>query len=606
MGQGLISKDLIRQIKDRTDIADVVSGYVGLTKAGQNMKGLCPFHAEKTPSFTVSPSRQVFHCFGCGVGGDVFAFLMKRENLAFMDAVRELGRRAGVEVVREAGQPASDQEQRRERIWRANEAAAAWFTGNLQDQQLGADARHYLAARGIRAETVETFGLGYAPPSWDGLVRALTREGFGLAELAAAGLVVDKDEPGSRRQDERRYYDRFRARVMFPIVDQRGRVMAFGGRVIGEGLPKYLNSPELPTFKKGAALYAMPQAKDAAWRAKSLIIVEGYFDAVALHQAGIRHAVATLGTALTPDHVRTLSRLVGKVVLIFDPDPAGVRAAMRTLDLFKDSGMSVRVVSLPAGRDPDTFIREHGAEEFRRLESSAPGLLEFAVAQSLSAATSGALDDRIRSVEEVLRILHKTNNPVEQEECFRLVAEQLGMSHGVLLKRYKEIASNASTLPQGTARPVAKAVTVSGRAEERELVRLLLHDRLAPAHLGLLRSEHFSVPACRRLVEAALAHLDETGRVIVRDVLNEIINDPEAGPLATELSLSEVHDDDEEAHIRGCLETLLRKQRESRMNELIARLRTAEREGRIEDARQLNAQVNALRMEKAIGASRAL
>ncbi len=604
MGQGLVSKDLIRQIKDRTDITDVVSGYVGLTKAGQNLKGLCPFHAEKTPSFTVSPSRQVFHCFGCGVGGDVFAFLMKRENLGFTEAVQELARRAGVEVAREAGRPASDQEQRRERVWRANEAASAWFRRNLQHPETGAEARSYLAARGIRPDTIEMFGLGYAPPGWDGLVRALTQEGFGLADLAAAGLVVDKDEGGRRPQDARRYYDRFRARVMFPIVDQRGRVMAFGGRVLGEGLPKYLNSPELPTFKKGAALYAMPQAKDAAWRAKSLIIVEGYFDAVALHQAGIRHAVATLGTALTPDHVRTLSRLVGKVVLIFDPDPAGVRAAMRTLDLFKGSGMSVRVVSLPAGRDPDTFIREHGPEEFQGLESAAPGLLEFAVSQSLSAAASGALDDRIRSVDEVLRILHKTDNPVEQEECFRLVAEQLGISHGVLLKRYKELAGRAAPRPQGTASPVAAGGTMSGRAEERELVRLLLHGRFSSVHVGLLRSEHFSAPACRRLVETALSHLDETGRVILREVLDEVLDDPEVGPLATELSLSEAHYDDAEAYIRGCLETLARKQREHHMNELIARLRTAERDGRIEEARQLNAQVNALRMEKAIGAAR--
>ncbi len=606
MGQGLVSKDLIRQIKDRTDITDVVGGYVGLTKAGQNFKGLCPFHAEKTPSFTVSPSRQVFHCFGCGVGGDAFAFLMKRENLGFMEAVQELGRRAGVEVVREAGRPASDQEHRRERIWRANEAAAAWFARNLQHAETGAEARSYLAARGIGPETVETFGLGYAPPGWDGLVRALTREGFSLSELASAGLVVDKDEPGSRRQDERRYYDRFRGRVMFPIVDQRGRVMAFGGRVIGEGLPKYLNSPELPTFRKGAALYAMPQAKDAAWREKALLIVEGYFDAVALHQAGIRHAVATLGTALTSDHVRALSRLAPKVVLIFDADPAGVRAAMRTLDLFKDSGMSVRVVSLPAGQDPDTFVREHGPEEFRGLESSAPGLLEFAVTQSLGAAASGALDDRIRSVDEVLRIIHKTDNPVEQEECFRLVAEHLGISHGVLLKRYKELAGKASPGQQGAAPAGPKGVIMGGRAEERELVRLLLHGQLAPADVGLLRSEHFTVPACRRLVEAALGHLDESGRVIVREVLDETVNEPDVGPLATELSLSEAHDDDVEAHIQGCLETLARRQRESRMNELISRLRTAEREGRVEEARQLNAQVNALRMEKAFGASRAV
>ncbi len=603
MGPGLVSKELIRQIKERTDITDVVSGYVSLARAGQNLKGLCPFHAEKTPSFVVSPSRQVFHCYGCGVGGDVFAFLMKRENFEFVESVRELGRRAGIEVSLSTAQPGSREEFDRERLWQANESAAAWFRTTLGHAEHGKGAREYLASRGITPETAECFGLGLSLAAWDGLLRALTQKGFTPAELEAAGLVVAKDRTDRRQGEAQSYYDRFRGRLMFPIHDLRGRVVAFGGRVLGDGLPKYLNSPESPVFKKGSALYGLERAREAAWQAKALVVVEGYFDAVALYQSGVKNVVATLGTALTPEHVKALRRFASKVSLIFDADPAGVGAAVRTLDVFKDSGIGVRVVSLPAGDDPDTYVRRHGADVFRELEARAPSLVEFAVAHSLRSAASGVMEDRIRSVDDILRILQKTQNRIEKEECLRLVSEQLGINQSVLIARYPEVSERdvrrgkPDRSPSGT--PPRR---FPGRPDERELIRFLLQGRLNASQIRELGGEAFSVPAYSRIVESAQRHLDADGRVQVHDVLDEMVGDPECGPIATGLSLADDNIDDLEEYIRGCFETFQRKRRELQLSELIAKLRVAEREGRLEEADRLNAQVNELRMDKAVRA----
>ncbi len=606
MGQGLVSKEIIRQVKERTDITEVVTGYVALTRTGQNLKGLCPFHAEKTPSFTVSPSRQVFHCFGCGVGGDVFAFVMKRENVGFGDALRELGRRAGIAVSETAGGPRSQDEGLKERVLNINEAAAAWFRRNLLDPRGGKEAREYLATRGVTAETGEAFGLGVSSSAWDGLLRGLSTEGMAPGELASAGLAVAKDQGASGRQ-EGGYYDRFRGRVMFPIYDLRRRVIGFGGRILGEGVPKYLNSPDTPVFRKGHALYGLERAREAAGRTNSLVVVEGYFDAVALSQAGIKHVAATLGTALTPEHVRALGRFARRVVLLFDPDPAGVRAVVRTLDLFRDSGIGVRVVSLPEGDDPDTFVRREGGDAFLELEARSPSLVEFAVEQGLRGAASGALEDRVRSVDDILRVLQKTDNRIEKEECLRLVAERLGISQKVLVGRYPEVLpkDDRITGPRSEAE-VSKGLRLKGNPEERDLVRLLLQGCLSPDEVRALESEAFSVPACRRIVDTALRHLDSDGGVLVHEVLDELVGDPECGPIATELSLSEGHYEDLHEYVRGCLETLKRKRWEGCLTELIAKLRAAERDGRAEEVERLNVQVNVLRAEKAVASPRAV
>ncbi len=600
MSLGLIPQEIIEQIKDRTDILDVVSGYVTLSKAGQNFKGLCPFHSEKTPSFMVSPSRQIFHCFGCGTGGNAFAFVMKMEGTNFPETVRELGRKAGVEVPEMQGTKHHQDSGNREKLEQLNEAAQAWFRQNLKQAEAGRDARLYLKDRGMFDDTLEAFGFGYAPEGWDGLLKHLLKGGYAIPDLLAAGMIVQKEGAGKNLKDASGYYDRFRSRVMFPIRDLRKKVIGFGGRMLGEGMPKYLNSPETPLFNKGRALYLLEKAREAAGKRDTLVIVEGYFDAIALHQAGITNVVATLGTALTPDHIRTIRRYVTKVVLLFDPDEAGVRAALRTLDLFVDSSLGVKVVSLPDGDDPDTFIRKQGAEAFAHLHDKAPSLLDFAVAHSLGKAGSTLIEDRIRSVDEVLRILQKTSNRLEKEECIKRVAERLGVNEQRLIERYPELRPRDSRPVRREHRVEAPAAGArfKGTPEERDLVHLLLQGQLLPAEVRRLEAGTFSMPACKRIVEIGLRHVDEDGRVLVRPTLDEALTDLACATVATELSMLEQPYDHVREHVQGCLDRLDRKKLEGTLSRLITQLRLAEQEGRTDEAQRLNDEVNALRLQK--------
>jgi DNA primase len=598
---GLIPQDIIEQIKDRTDILDVVSGYVTLSKAGQNFKGLCPFHSEKTPSFMVSPSRQIFHCFGCGTGGNAFTFVMKMEGTSFPETVRELGRKAGIVVPEVQGARPHQDSGSREKLEQLNEAAQAWFMQNLRQAEAGREARLYLKDRGMFDDTLEAFGFGYAPEGWDGLLKHLLKGGYTIQDLLAAGMIVRKEGAGPSPKDASGYYDRFRSRVMFPIRDLRKKVIGFGGRILGEGMPKYLNSPETPLFSKGRALYLLEKARETAGRTETLVIVEGYFDAIALHQAGITNVVATLGTALTPDHVRIIRRYVAKVVLLFDPDEAGVRAALRTLDLFVDSTLGVKVVSLPDRDDPDTFIRKQGAEAFAQLQEKAPSLLDFAVAHSLGRAGSTLIEDRIRSVDEILRILQKTSNRLEKEEYTKRVAERLGVNQQRLIERYPELRPpevRPARRESPAAAPPTAGARFKGTPEERDLVHLLLQGQLLPEEVRRLEAASFSMPACKRIVDIGLRHVDEDGRVLVRPTLDEALADAACATVATELSMLEQPYDHVREHVRGCLDRLDRKRLEDTLGRLIAQLRVAEQEGRTEEAQRLNDEVNALRLQK--------
>jgi len=423
-------------------------------------------------------------------------------------------------------------------------------------------------------------------------LKALAKQDITSQDLASAGLVIARDSGTG-------YYDRFRGRVMFTITDLRKRVVGFGGRVLGDGTPKYLNSPDTPLFKKGQTLFALDVAREAIARTKTVIVVEGYFDAIALHQAGLTHTVATLGTALTPEHVQVLRRFASKVVLLFDPDAAGVRAALRGLDLFVNSGLGVKVVTLPTGDDPDTYVRKEGPEAFTRLEQQAPSLLDFALEQSLKTAEGSTIEGRIRSVDEILKILQKSEHPIEREERIRLVAERFGINQQRLIDRYPVLKDKSRPAP-ASLRAVSPPVPSSkGAPEERDLVYLLLHGQLSPSEVRKLRPDAFSMPACRRIVERALANLEQDGRVGLRRVLDSVVDDPECGSLATELSMREEHFDDPRAHIQGCLNTIDRKRAEADLRDLIGQLKAAEREGRVEDARALNEQVNELRSQKA-------
>lgn len=595
-----IPPSTLQKIRDSVDVLDVVSRHVTLSKKGQKYWGLCPFHEEKTPSFTVNPTLQMFYCFGCGAGGDVFTFLMRKEGVGFMEMVRDLAEQAGIPLPQMGNAGSSSQAGQRKRLVELHTLAKTWFQNNLRDPSKGGSALTYLTTRGLESTTLEEFGIGYAPSSWGELTAYLTRQGAAASDLEVSGLVVAKET--HRASKSRRLYDRFRDRIMIPILDLRENVTAFGGRVLQDGTPKYLNSPETPLFQKGRSLYGLHGAR--VTKHKSLILVEGYFDVLALHQAGIRHAVAPLGTALTSDHAKLLRRFVDTVVLTFDGDTAGTSAVLRALDVFRNSGLTVEVVVMPHGHDPDSYVRTHGAEGFEALQTHAVTLLEFAVTQSLEGTTRATIEERTRRVDDILRILAKVSNPIEQLEQIQRVAERLGVRQELLLDRYPVLGKRQ----QGTSSRGTGSGPLPARArrheerqfrEERAIVSLLIQGKLPPERLDALRPQDFHSLLYRRLVETGLRHRDAEGCLDVTEFLADVNVHDDSRDVVAELAASDVHCDDQHEYVRACLRALEQRNLRTCLDELIAQLRMAEREQRIDDVTRLNSEIETLRERKA-------
>jgi DNA primase len=418
-----INRDVIEEVRTSANIVDVVGSYVALRKRGKNYLGLCPFHSEKEPSFTVSNEKQIFHCFGCGASGSVFDFVMRTRNLTFAEAVSELANRFGIPLPQEKETAQAKKiREMAERLRQINGMAAEYFSRNLL-RNSGEIARKYLQSRGIGEETIEDFQLGYAPKSWDGLKRFLTSERVDLKVAVQAGLLVPKSGGDS--------YDRFRNRLMFPIKDMRGRTVGFGGRALDDSMPKYLNSPESLIFHKGRTLYGLATAREACRRNNETLVVEGYFDLLALYNRSIHQVVAPLGTALTLHHVRMLSRLAPQAVLVFDGDDAGMRAALRSLEFFLREKLPVRFLPLPEGMDPDDFINKEGKEPFMQLLSEAKPLMEVFLEKSLS-NYDGSVEGRLKVVRAVTPMLRLIDSPVAQEGYLRVLDRRLGVSEEAL------------------------------------------------------------------------------------------------------------------------------------------------------------------------------
>ncbi len=407
---GRIPDQTVKEIRDRVDIVDFVGRYVELKRAGRSHKGLCPFHGEKTPSFNVSSDRQIYHCFGCGEGGDVISFLIKHENLTFPEAVRTLARECGIEIP----EAASGERGVSEGVLTALEVAQACFRDGLAGPE-GAGAREYLTRRGLSDDDVARFGLGFVPDRWDTVVGALARKRVPADVGEQAGLLIP-------RRSGQGHYDRLRGRVVFPIQDARGRVIAFGGRALGaDQEPKYLNTPESPVFRKREALYGLPDALEPMRRRERAIVCEGYFDRVALARAGLGESVATCGTALTPDHGKQLRRRTRNVVLLFDGDAAGEKATLRALEVLLPAGLRVRAAALPAGLDPDDFLVERGADALCELVDRAPDALELAIHRAVEAGCTSPAQ-KANAVAAVAPLVARVQDPVERSEYARRLA----------------------------------------------------------------------------------------------------------------------------------------------------------------------------------------
>jgi DNA primase len=424
---GRIPQHFIDELLNRVDIVDVIDSRVPLRKAGRDFQARCPFHEEKSPSFTVSQNKQFYHCFGCGAHGSAISFLMEYEHLDFIEAIKELAQKAGValpNIEEEPTHKAIDKD-----LYGVMEEAANFYRQQLRSHGDGPKAVEYLKGRGLTGQIASEFGIGFAPPGWDNLLKAIGGSAQRQAQLATTGMTIEK-EAG-------RYYDRFRNRIMFPIRDRRGRIIAFGGRVIdGNDTPKYLNSPESPLFHKGKELYGLYEARQALRQIDRLLVVEGYMDVVALAQHGIRYAVATLGTALTPDHVGPLFRTTQEVVFCFDGDRAGRDAAWKALDIMLPElkeGRTARFIFLPDGEDPDTLVRKIGQTAFEERVKSAVPLSTFLLDNLLHQVDMGAIDGRARLVELVRPKLARISTPIFRHMLIKALAERINMPSPELL-----------------------------------------------------------------------------------------------------------------------------------------------------------------------------
>jgi len=463
----VIPEDVIAEILRRTDIVELIGAHLPLRAAGRTHKGLCPFHTEKTPSFVVNPERQIFHCFGCGEGGDAITFLMKHERLGFMEAVRFLADRAGVSLPATRG-PGPGEADARLPLLEIHRLALQHFRENLAGVA-GEAARLYLAERGLTHEVVERFELGYALPSWDALLRVLKKKGYPDKVLEAAGLSVP-------RQKGSGYYDRFRNRLMIPIWDASGKVIAFGGRALEPKEVKYLNSPETALYRKGAHLYGLNVAARAIRERKVVIVVEGYFDAIMLHAHGFDHAVAALGTALTTDQARLLGRYAQTVVLLFDPDAPGIGAARRNLEHLINVDLHWRIVLLSGGLDPDAFLRTHGDAAFQAALDGAQDLVEFFLDRRVSGLDLNDPVERARAVDGLLDVVGLIDSPVRREGYVQRIAQRGAISDRTLLEA---VAQRRARIGRQDAKAAPQPAPVVPPTAEEQLVFIGLHH---PAH----------------------------------------------------------------------------------------------------------------------------
>jgi len=460
------SDSVLDEVRAAVNIVSLVSEYVALKKRGRNYIARCPFHNEKTPSFNVSEEKQIFMCFGCGLGGDVFKFVMQMEHLAFPEAVRFIAERRGIQLPEVTAPGPSAAGLSTDLLRKAMTEAVEIYHRWLLDSQEGKSAMAYLHERGVTAETVTRFQLGYSPAAGDALIQSMKSKGFTLQVLEECGLA-------KRSEDGSRSYDNFRGRVMFPITDVQGRPVAFGGRTLSDRQPKYLNSPETRLYNKSRNLYGLSFSKEAIKAQEKAILVEGYMDFVVPFQHGVQNLVASLGTALTPQQVELLGRYTRDVVVSYDPDSAGLAAAQRSLDLFLEGDFRVRVIRLPAGQDPDMFVRSAGPEEYRKRTSESISYLEFVLETAIR--SQGALDEpkkKVNVMNAVLPYLARLPSAIERSDYVFQFARRLGIEDQQLLAETKKAAQQKrARLDEG---PVTSAASM--KFAEKRLLQLLLEN----------------------------------------------------------------------------------------------------------------------------------
>jgi len=568
-----INEETVREIRERCDIVEVISGYLPLKRSGANFQGLCPFHQEKSPSFNVNAPRQIFHCFGCGTGGNVFTFVMRMEGLSFPETVRRLGERVGITVEETPVTPADRQRRdQREKLLRINEAACAFYHRLLLEDADGAPGRRYLRQRGFEAEIVRAFRLGFAPGQWEALTGHLTAQGFSGEDLRAAGLVRE----GSSGRGDR---DLFHNRLLFPILDAEGQVVAFGGRVLDDGLPKYLNSPETQLYHKGRTLYGLYQGRDSIRQSRTVLVVEGYFDLLALHRAGISNAVAACGTALTGDHARLLKRYAEQALLVFDADKAGRQATFRAMDALIPEGVETKAVTLSGGEDPDSFLAGHGVDAFQSRLAAARPALELFIEEQLQ-VHGDSIAGRARAAEEVLTRIRRLPSDLERDLSLQLLAARTGLDKQLLAGKGQNTPSPRRQLPAAGGEARRKQADGNERTQTYLLRLMLASDQARTKVRQEGTAGLFSAPVHREVADYLLSQSAADGRL--PGELLDGLPPGEAQALLSGLLLADDQQDwavDSDRLFADCHKAVAAEAQRQRLKELEELISEAERSG---------------------------
>jgi len=538
------SSDLLEEIRNRCDIVDIISGYVHLKPAGKGFKGLCPFHGEKTPSFMVSPEKQLYHCFGCGEGGNVFNFLMKYEKLSFFEAVEMLAKKSGVSL------PVDEEKEnllyrKKERLYKLNNLVANYYRECLFRTDQGKKIINYLKKRGINDTSVEKYKLGYAPPGWDSLANFLSKKGYTYEELIKAGLI-------KKGKIEGKYIDYFRDRIIFPIFHLSGRVIGFGGRVLDGSLPKYINSPETLVYNKGSNLYNLNFAKEDIRKKNFIIIVEGYTDVLMTQQYGFSNVVASLGTALTTKQIDLTKRFTDKVLIAYDADTAGNMAALRSLDLLVKAGLEIKVLALPQDYDPADFLIKKGIKPFQNLIDRSLSLIDYKLKLLYSAYNVKTIEGKVKIIKGILPTLSVIGNEVELRAQTKKISEELKLSEEAILIELKKHKRGSKDSSYNFIKLNSEAGNI--KAEKILIGCMLENKQIAQDIFKKLKTKDFSVLLHRQIVTVIEKKLKDNKAVDSQKVI-DCLNDDEAAKLISKILMEETITFDEKI-ISGYVNTI--------------------------------------------------
>ena len=582
-----IPDHIIDEIRDRTDIVTVISDHVVLKKVGKNFKGLCPFHSEKTPSFSVSPDKRIYHCFGCGVGGNVFKFLMEIQSISFPEVLKVLAERAGIPLPRNSSDHSTDPgHKERESLRKLNEAATRYFQSLLKNPEGGLSARNYLTSRHFDAETLERYRVGWAAPTWKGLLTHVQQKSSVTQEqLLKSGLIIKKEDSST-------VYDRFRGRVIFPIKDLHSNIIGFGGRSINEeDQPKYLNSPETLLYQKSETLFGMDQAKQAIRKENQVILVEGYFDQMRTVQHGVEYVVATCGTALTAKQASMLRNHAETAILIFDSDSAGRSAAEKGFDILLEHGMNVKIVVLPDGQDPDSFIQEQGAESFLEKIRNAKPFMESYIDALVRESPGQTPADKVKMANQILPLLAKIKNTVERSAWLEKFTSKTNIDDRTFLKELSKALTQNQPRMAETKSELAPLLNL-----EKHLVHLILSDK-ETAQMVLLEvdPEDFSDPILKNIAQTCRQKIDNDEDLRIDQLLGQT-EDPETRNVLSRLGLDSVEFESPERTMKDCIGKFKNIHLKSKIKDLKLQRLDAAKAGQVERSQELQAQLREMHL----------